>query len=140
MLALARDVSRMMGLEDSVHWSDLERRVQDGLPKGAAKSVFLHVFPSAGEAMEWVYRVIPPATYKRRRDLLSLAESERVSRFARVIAAVERVFDGEAEARRFLVTPHGQLDGRTPLEAAMTEMGAIRVEEILVRGVTGIPV
>jgi putative toxin-antitoxin system antitoxin component (TIGR02293 family) len=140
MLALARDVSRVLGLENATHWSDLERRVQTGLPKGAAKRVFVHVYPRAAEAMEWVYRIIPSATYKRRRGSLSPAESEKVGRFARVIAAAERVFDDQADARRFLVTAHDLLDGKTPLEAAMSEMGAVRVEELLMRAVYGIPV
>lgn len=140
MMALARDVSRVMGLANSVLWSDLERRVEVGLPKSTAKRVFVHVFPRAGEAMEWVYRIIPSATYKRRRGALSPAESEKVGRFARVIATAERVFDNQADARRFLVTPHDLLDGKTPLEAAMTEMGAVRVEEVLMRAVYGIPV
>lgn len=140
MMALARDVSRVMGLENSVVWSDLERRVQVGLPKSTAKRVFVHVFAKPGEAMEWVYRIIPSATYKRRRGSLSPAESEKIGRFARVIAAAERVFDDPAEAKRFLVTPHDLLGGKTPLETSMTEMGAVRVEELLMRAVYGIPV
>lgn len=140
MMMLARDVSRVLGLENSVLWSDLERRVQGGLPKGSAKRVFVHVFPRPGEAMEWVYRIIPPGSYKRRRGALSPAESEKIGRFARVIAVTERVFDNQAAAQRFLVTPHDLLDGKTPIEAAMTEIGAVRVEELLMRAVYGIPV
>lgn len=139
-MTLARDVSRVLGLDNSVRWSDLERRVQVGLPKSTARRVFAHVFPHAGEAMEWVYRIIPSATYKRRKGALSPAESEKVGRFARVIAAAEHVFDTTADARRFLVTPHDLLDGKTPIETAMTEMGAVRVEELLLRAVYGIPV
>lgn len=140
MMALARDVSRVMGLENSVVWSDLERRVRVGLPKATAKRVFGHVFPQGTVAMQWVYRIIPPASYKRRRTSLSPAESEKVGRFARVIAAAEHVFGNQDDARRFLVTPHALLDDQTPLEAAMTEIGAVRVEELLMRAVYGIPV
>lgn len=139
MMTLARDASRVMGLENAAMWSDLEKRMETGLPKDTTKRVMAHVFTRPGEAMEWVYRIIPSATYKRRKDVLSPAESEKTGRFARIVAAAERVFGDEADARRFLTTPHDLLDGKTPMESAMTEVGAIRIEELLMRAVYGIP-
>ena len=46
----------------------------------------------------------------------------------------------EAGAQRFLNTPHPELDGRMPLEVAVTEAGAARVEELIERGRHGLPV
>lgn len=141
MSVLAKDVGRVMGLEaPPVAWSGLESRVVSGLPKQTLKHIFAQVFIRPGEAMEWVYRVIPPATYKRRTVSLSPTESEKAERFARVIAAAERTFGNIEDARQFLVRPHALLDDKTPMEAAMTEIGTIRVDELLLRATFGIPV
>lgn len=78
-----------------------------------------------------LHQVIPEATFKRRRDHLKPEESERTERLARVIATAHYVWDDEAEARRFLITPHAELDGVRPIEVALTELGARRVEELL---------
>jgi uncharacterized protein (DUF2384 family) len=37
----------------------------------------------------------------------------------------------DAEARAFMTTAHPELDGRTPVEAARTDLGARRTEAIL---------
>lgn len=140
MLVLAKDVGRVMGLGVlPVAWSGLESKVVAGLPKQTLKHIFAQVFTKPGEAMEWVYKVIPPATYKRRTDFLSPAESERAERFARVIASAEKTFGHIDDARQFLVRSHPLLDGKSPMEAAMTEIGAIRVDELLMRATFGIP-
>jgi putative toxin-antitoxin system antitoxin component (TIGR02293 family) len=57
-----------------------------------------------------------------------------------MMAMIERIWHDEAGARRFLNTPHPELDGRTPLEVAVTEAGAARVEELIERGRHGLPV
>jgi uncharacterized protein (DUF2384 family) len=36
--------------------------------------------------------------------------------------------------------PHAELDGRAPLEVAVTEVGARHVEELIERGRHGLPV
>ncbi len=42
-----------------------------------------------------------------------------------------RALGTEAEARAFMTTPHPELDGRSPLDAAKTDLGARRAEQIL---------
>jgi putative toxin-antitoxin system antitoxin component (TIGR02293 family) len=49
------------------------------------------------------------------------------------------VWDDEADAREFLNTPHPLLDERAPLDVAMTELGARRVEELLWQLFYGLP-
>jgi hypothetical protein len=56
-------------------------------------------------------------------------ERELVERRARVVATAYYVWKSKADAQQFLNTPHSLLDGRTPLDASMTEPGARRVEE-----------
>jgi putative toxin-antitoxin system antitoxin component (TIGR02293 family) len=47
----------------------------------------------------------------------------------RVVAAY--VWNSEHDAQCFLSTPHPMLQGRSPLDAAMTKDGARQVEELL---------
>jgi len=84
-------------------------------------------------------RIVPEATFKRRRDRLSAAESERTERIARVVANAEHVWGDRVDARRFLTTAHPALRGRSPLDTAMTELGARQVEEILGKIFHGLP-
>ncbi len=86
-----------------------------------------------------MFRVVPEPTYKRRRELLSPEESERTERLARVIATSEYVWDDDAQSRRFLSAPHPALAGKSPLDAAVSELGARLVEELLVRVLHGLP-
>ncbi len=74
---------------------------------------------------------MPQATFKRRRDALSVDESERAERLARVFASAAYVWDNEDDARAFLNAAHPLLQGRAPLDVAMTELGARRVEALL---------
>jgi putative toxin-antitoxin system antitoxin component (TIGR02293 family) len=83
-------------------------------------------------------RVVPGATF-RRRATLSHDESERSERLARVVATAQYVFDDERDARLFLSTPHPELEGARPLDLALREIGARRVEEVLARLFYGLP-
>lgn len=86
-----------------------------------------------------MYRIVPEATFKRRRERLSPAESERTERLARVIATAEHVWGDLDAARRFLTTPHPALAGKTPVDSAKTELGARQAEELLAAIEHGLP-
>lgn len=111
-------------------WVDLERVVRAGLPKRSLQLVARHAVEPGTRTNELVYRIVPPATFKRR-TRLSTEESERTERLARVVALVESIWENQAEARRFLNRPHPLLGGKTPLDVAQTELGARRVERLL---------
>lgn len=117
---------------------DLESTVSDGLPKRALRLAAQRVSTSAGDLRRVMFRIVPEATLKRR-TRLSAAESERTERLARVIAAAEYAWDAREDAREWLTKPHPELGARTPLESAMTELGARRVEDLLDRLFYGIP-
>ena len=70
---------------------------------------------------------MPKAT-GRRGETPNPAHSRKAERLASVSAMAESIWHDEAEARRFLSTPHAELNGRTPLEVAITEVGARQVE------------
>jgi putative toxin-antitoxin system antitoxin component (TIGR02293 family) len=118
---------------------DLESSVSDGLPKIALRRTLERVYSTAGDVRQAINRVVPEATFKRR-TRLSKGEGERTERLARVIAAAEYVLDDREDAREWLTTQHFELDGRTPLQAAETELGARRVEWVLDAISYGLPV
>ena len=117
---------------------DLEKTISNGLPKRALRLTVERVYSSAGDARKAMFRIVPEATFKRR-IRLSHAESERTERLARVIAAAEQTWSDRDDAREWLTRIHPELGKRTPLESALTELGARRVEELLDRLFYGIP-
>ena len=117
---------------------ELAARVSEGLPKTALRNVVRRLYDSPMEANDLMYRIVPEATYKRR-TRLTPAESERTERLARVIASAEVVWDDRAAAKDWLLTPHPELNGKKPLDAAMSELGARQVEDLLDRIYYGIP-
>jgi putative toxin-antitoxin system antitoxin component (TIGR02293 family) len=118
---------------------ELSNAVERGLPKATLRNVASRVFTDASEQRAMMYRIVPEATYKRRRDRLSPAESERTERLARVIAMAEDIWQDREQTRRFLTTPHPEIGGKTPLEAAMTELGARQAEAVMARILYGLP-
>ncbi len=119
-------------------FAELDEQVAEGLPKAALKAGVERLGRNADERRVLLHRVVPEATWKRRRDRLSAPESEKTERLARVYATARHVWDSDEDARAFLHTPHAMLEGRAPLEVAMTELGARRVEALLWRLFFGI--
>jgi putative toxin-antitoxin system antitoxin component (TIGR02293 family) len=139
VLVSAQKIASIMALAPLPNsFAELDEMVLKGLPKGALKASIEHICKSAEDRKKLLYRIIPEATYKRRRDHLTAEESERAERLARVFATTEYVWNSEIDAQTFLNTPHAMLQGRTPLDVSMTELGARRVEELLWRLFYGI--
>jgi putative toxin-antitoxin system antitoxin component (TIGR02293 family) len=118
---------------------ELNDAVERGLPKATLRNVARHVFADSVEQRAMMHRIVPEATYKRRRERLSSAESERTERLARVVAMAEDVWGNREQARRFLTTPHAEIANRTPIDAALTELGARQAEEVMSRILYGLP-
>ena len=120
-------------------FAELDDLVHQGLPKSALRAGVDHVGRTADERRRLLFRIIPEATFKRRQDRLTPDESEKTERLARIFATALYVWDDEADAREFLNTPHPLLGERSPLDVAMTELGARRVEELLWQLFYGLP-
>jgi putative toxin-antitoxin system antitoxin component (TIGR02293 family) len=118
----------------------LSEAVNEGLPKSTLRSTVKHLFSSSSDQLRFIYRVVPEATFKRRKDRLSEAESERTERLARTIATAEYILGDKELARQFLTNPHVMLSGKTPIETALSELGARQVEQILFGIFYGLPV
>ena len=125
-------VAQLLGLSRKVtSIEQLEQQVEAGLPKSSLNAVARRVYGSSPDAAALMQRVIPSATFHRRGDELKPQEGERVERLARVIATAEHVWDSEDDARAFLSTAHPMLAGKRPIDVALTELGARRVETLL---------
>ncbi|WP_225890074.1 antitoxin Xre/MbcA/ParS toxin-binding domain-containing protein [Indioceanicola profundi] len=119
---------------------DLELAVIGGLPKETLRHVARAVYRDAQHQRGLILSIVPEATYKRRRLKLNQAESERTERLARIVAKAKAVWNDGDDAAEFLTAPHPLLEGRSPIEAARSEVGAKRVEHVLGAIEYGLPV
>jgi putative toxin-antitoxin system antitoxin component (TIGR02293 family) len=139
VLVTPEKIASFMSLMPLPHsFAELDSLVSHGLPKHALKAIVDNIGINTEERKQLLYRIVPEATYKRRRDKLSAEESERTDRLARIYAPAQYVWNSEEEVRLFLHTPHPLLQGHSPLDVSMTELGARRVEELLWRLYYGI--
>jgi putative toxin-antitoxin system antitoxin component (TIGR02293 family) len=80
--------------------------------------------------------VIPLRTLQHRRsrrEKLTVEESDRVLRVARLLSQAESVYGSRARALAWLRRSHPLLRDRTPLETLKTDTGSRIVEELLVQ-------
>lgn len=114
------------------HPSELQlaEMVERGLP---AQSVdFLR---SEGLTFSEVHEVVLPArTLKHRKDkkqALSVEESDRTLRLAKIITLADQVFANHEKALHWLRRENQRLQGRTPLEMLRSEAGGDLVRQML---------
>ncbi len=108
-------------------------RIESGLPLGALDRMARLLAP---DDAQFKYRLVPKATYERRksRHRLSSEEGARLARVARVWGLALDVWGSEAEARDFLFRAHPMLEDRRPIDLAIGgEIGAELVLDILGR-------
>lgn len=110
-------------------WAAVER----GVPLSALEEFAAYSGFAVKDLLEIV---IPARTLKHRRqrqEPLSLDESDRLARVARVYALGVRVFGNPEKARRWLSKPKIRFEERSPLAMMRTEIGGHRVEEMLIQ-------
>jgi putative toxin-antitoxin system antitoxin component (TIGR02293 family) len=134
-------IAEILGLGTSIRTvHELESAVSAGLPKRSLERLSARLYEDHRVASAYKFKIVPQATWKRRSKRLSVGESERTERLARVLAAAEHVWDDREQAREWMSKPHRELNGQSPLEAARTELGARRVENLLDKLYFGLPV
>lgn len=112
---------------------DLVRLVRRGVPTRAVDH-FLRASHLTFNAIEG--HVMARRTFKRREDAaqpLDPAESDRLVRLVRIVAAAEETFVDSGKALAWLGRENRALDGLTPLSLADTDLGARSVETLLGR-------
>ena len=120
---------------------ELDAVVRDGLPKPALDRLIAALTASdEGSDLTVALRnkIVPRATYQRT-SRFNLQVSETTERLARLFALTASVFGERPAAVRFLMTPHPELGGRAPFDVALTEIGGREVEEVIERGLHGLP-
>jgi len=133
-------IAEILGLGAAIRTvHQLESAVSAGLPKRSLERLSARLYEDRRVASAYKFKVVPQATWKRRSKRLSVEESERTERVARVLAAAEHVWDDRDQAREWMSKPHRELNGQSPIEAARTELGARRVEDLLDRLYFGLP-
>ena len=78
--------------------------------------------------------VIPRRTLahrKARKERLSIDESDRAVRIARVTSLAEEIFGDSENAFRWLRKPKMRFNGRSPMSMLLTESGTRLVEDLL---------
>lgn len=122
---------------------DLDELIREGVPKPALERlVSLLSEPMSGDGATLRIRlrnkIVPRATYQRV-ERFNLQVSETTERLARLYALASQAFGNPPAAARFMMTPHPELSGRTPFDVALTEVGGREVEEVIERGLHGLP-
>jgi putative toxin-antitoxin system antitoxin component (TIGR02293 family) len=116
-----QSIAEILGLGASIRTvSELEAAVSAGLPKRSLERLSARLYEDRRVASAYKFKVVPQATWKRRSKRLSVDESERTERLARVLAAAEHVWSDREDAREWMRKPHRELNGlpRTPSPAA----------------------
>ena len=94
-------------------------------------------FLAEGVTQQEIDKLIAPRrtqTHRRANaERLTIDESDRAVRLARVVAQTEAVFDNREKAMHWLRQPMKHFDGKTPVDMLETDVGSRLVEEALVR-------
>ena len=112
--------------------ADLARVVYHGIHL----KVLSHLVRAGFSKQEIHTFIIPARTWRHRvarKEPLTIEESDRVVRLARIQASAEDVFGDMQKANRWLRESLGVLDGKSPLEITQTESGARLVEQLLAK-------
>jgi putative toxin-antitoxin system antitoxin component (TIGR02293 family) len=110
-------------------WREIER----GLPVSMLEEFSAY----SGIAMKELLEVVIPArTLKHRRarqEPLSMDESDRLARVARIYELAVKVYSDRDDGREWLCGKKRRFDGKTALEMLRTERGEHAVQEFLIQ-------
>lgn len=121
--------------------NDLIEQIEIGLPKETLNNVVTKIATNEFGKTRLKQDLIPQASLNRRKDNLSITQSEKIERLARVIATANYVWpDDEDAVKIFMHNPHPIFNGKTPFNMIQTELGARQVEELLWKIFYGIAV
>jgi putative toxin-antitoxin system antitoxin component (TIGR02293 family) len=110
-------------------WRDIER----GVPISALEEFSAY---SGFALMDLLEVVIPPRTLKHRRQKgqpLSLDESDRLARVARMYELAVKVYGDREGGRKWLSGAKRRFDGKTALSMLRTETGERAVQDFLIQ-------
>lgn len=113
---------------------DLDLDLQT-VESGVPLSVLSKFLGESGLRANDIYEVVLPARTlkhrKARNEPLSIDESDKLARFARVFDHAVQVWSTTERAREWLSTPKKRFEGRTPIQMLRTEIGGRMVDNFL---------
>lgn len=124
--------------------------VERGIPGSALAALSQSIAPDQDQARNLMYIVFDFGEEGNESDpldwlengpqfQLSVSESERAERIARMFALAESILGDRQGANLFLFSPHPKLDGARPIDWIRTELGGREVEQLLVNIREGFP-
>lgn len=119
MSVTTSDLAAALGLGKRMGGAEFAGKLEKGLPVSALERVSWLISPSEPN---FKYLIVRKATLARRKSKghrLTMAESDRVARLARVWEVALDVWKNEQDTREFLLKPHAMLDGISPVDATM---------------------
>ena len=131
LLGGRRVLHRQVTTEEDAH-----ELVLRGIPAEAMAKLFAGVVSLSSHVLLTTIGVSERSFARRKatpKTRLPVDESERLWRFAEVLAHATRVFGSQAEAERWLDRPAIGLDHRKPIDLLRTHPGARLVTEYLTR-------
>jgi putative toxin-antitoxin system antitoxin component (TIGR02293 family) len=112
---------------------ELEACAREGFPTDVVEALLEKSVVNSRELFGWI---VPRRTLTHRlkkHQRLSVEESNRIARVARIYAQAAETFGDPDQAARWLRKPMRQFRGRTPMEMLETELGSHQVEALLGR-------
>jgi putative toxin-antitoxin system antitoxin component (TIGR02293 family) len=132
MASLHQQIGHWLGIPVPRSDQQMLEIVEQRLPTSSIKRLLaLGITRSEIDAV-----VIPARTLQHRRsrrEKLTVEESDRVLRIARLLSLAEDVYGSGDRALAWLRRPHPRLHHRAPLDMAKTDIGSRIVEELLVQ-------
>jgi putative toxin-antitoxin system antitoxin component (TIGR02293 family) len=129
-------IGEWLGAEPKTEF-ELAQIVRRGLPLNIQG-----IFVSHGLTKdEFHYIVIPLRTFRHRKErlnkgmeeVLTIDESDKAFRAARILTLAERVFANRDKALAWMRKPKKRFEGETPMRMLQTEAGARLVEQMLIQ-------
>lgn len=140
MINHASRVSSILKLTPPAETLDsLEEMVTRGLPFECLDALATLILPNPKDAYAFKCKIAPEVGNLGSVEVLSPSTSQRLERLARTFALAIYVWDDLDNARTYFTNQNLILNGHTPLEIAMTELGGIRVSQLLQQLYFGVP-
>lgn len=117
----------------------LQSAISEGLSREVLLDVAHEIWMNPVEANKLVHKIVPKSSLNRR-GTLTPSQGEQTERLHRLFQYACRVLGDNKDARTFMQRPHPELEGRRPVDAALSELGGRAVEGVLDALYYGLPV
>lgn len=121
------------GTSLAAKWDEAQAATLSGVPV-QLRPRELHFWSSRFSADEIDDLVIPKRTLARRtanREALTIEETDKAMRLARIVTEADRVFGNPEKSARWLRKRNAALGNHTPLQLLKSETGARAVDDLL---------